>query len=783
MAKVPKVEMEISFVDFYTNKKPGVYIRQELLFPSSKMIWRFSFKIWYDVENCSGIEPWRKEGRTMKNYLKRILPLLLLAAMLTALLLPAAAMDGGMPPEPPGGFGAPPGGPGGGGGTGAAGQEFATYDEVRSSAAILFEGGAVDENFEGRGFVGEYTVDPEGEITENGVSGLSINGGEGANGIAIEMGSESDVFTIGGEEDLMDGFNSVIKVKSGEKNNDAGYEAVHGVGVGINTGQLRIINSYIYSEGPRSTPVYAFSTQSPGATSVVAVDSRLETRSDSIWMPPFKLLAGGSRATLLMTRNHSWFYGTEVLSNNWGAISQDSVDAMTYVVNSSGISTEGGYGTYLTYGMRLYGSDLYAGQYGVFMCGTSDILTDTGAAALEDADAMSKAPDYAVDTERVSHVVAPFNAIVVHNSLPDYTMVAKGIFKNTLVSTMAEDLPDSVTPMSYDDPFFMPGVDIIGSGAGCGASYFYNKNLYGSLTLIRSMNADMTFDNADTRTSNGVLVHSVVTYDPPQAVGYLTPEQGDQVSGVTATFLNGDYQGDLLHQDYQRSMTVTVGENAVVTGKAVSGTYAAWNYLWTDENLSAMLTEDGYTPDVFENDAWAEDVRLNLIRSEDTVYEGTENRGITMTVAQGGTWNVTGDSSLKQLVIEEGGTVAAPEGGTITVYTGCDTSNSLLFYDESAGTPVEELTPGTYDNVVIRVEGTPVVAAPEEEGSVEESAECVETEPIPDATEEAPAEEPAEEPAPETVEKSSNTGLVVGVIVVVAAVAAVVAVALKKKKK
>lgn len=709
--------------------------------------------------------------------------LLLFAAMLSALLLPAMAMDGGMPPEPPGGFGAPPGGPGGGGGTGAAGQEFATYDEVRSSAAILFEGGTVDQNFETRSFAGEYSIDPKGEITKDGVSGLYLNGDVGANGIAIEMGAETDVFTLGGEEDLMDGYNSVIKVNAGEGNNDAGYEAVHGVGVGINTGELRIINSYIRAEGPRSTPVYAFSTQSPGATSVVAVDSRLEAYSDSIWMPPFKLLAGGARATLLMTRNHSWFYGTEVLSNNWGAISQDSVDAMTYVVNSSGISTEGGYGTYLTYGMRLYGSDLYAGQYGVFMCGTSDILTDTGKAALEDTDAMSKVPDYPVDTERVSHVAAPFNAIVVHNSLPDYTMVAKGVFKNTLVSTMVEDLPDSVTPMSYDDPFFMPGVDIIGSGAGCGASYFYNKNLYGSLALIRSMNADMTFDNADTRTSNGVLVHSVVTYDPPQAVGYLTPEQGDQVSGVAATFMNGDYQGDILHQDYQRAMTVTVGEEAVLTGKAVSGTYQSWNELWSDENLNAMLTEDGYTPDVFENEAWAEDVRLNLIRSEDTVYEGTENRGITMTVAEGGIWNVTGDSSLKQLTIEEGGTVSTPEGCTITVYTGCDTSNSLPFYDESAGTPVEELTPGTYDNVVIRVEGTPVVEAPEEEASAEEAAECVETEPIPDATEEAPAEAPAEEPKEAPAEEASNTGLVAGIVVAVVAVAAIVVVALKKKKK
>ena len=215
-------------------------------------------------------------------------------------------------------------------------------------------------------------------------------------------------------------------------------------------------------------------------------DSKLEAHSDSIWMPPFKLLAGGARATLLMTRNNSWFYGSEVLSNNWGAISQDSVDAMTYVVNSSGISTEGGYGTYLTYGMRLYGSELYGGQYGVFMCGTSDILTDTGEAALSDGDAMEKAPDYPVDTSRSSKVAAPFNAVVIHNSLPDITMVAKGVFRNTLLSTRTEDLPEQVTPMAYDDAFFLPGVDIVGSGNGCGAADFFNRNLYGSCLLYTS---------------------------------------------------------------------------------------------------------------------------------------------------------------------------------------------------------------------------------------------------------------------------------------------------------
>ena len=579
---------------------------------------------------------------------------------------------------------------GSGGGSGSAGQEFATYEEVSSFAGITVSG---DEVTYSEGYAGDISGDSS-SVTADGIKGVTITAEE-ANGIAISKDSEDDVFTI---ED------STISVSAGQINNDAGYEAVAGVGVGMEAGELWIKNSSISSEDARSTPVYMLSTDSPEATSLVVQDSVLTAHSDEIWMPPFKLLAGGARATLLMTRNNSWFYGSTVTSNNWGAISQDSVDAYTYVVNSTGTSTDGGYATYLTYGMRLYGSSLYGGQYGVFMCGESDIITDTGAAALEDDDAMSKVPDYDVDTEAVSTIAAPFNAIVVHNSLADTSMVAKGVFKNTVISTMTEDLSDDVTPMSYDDEFFMPGVDIIGSGAGCGASYFFSKNLYGSIALVRSMNADFTFDASDVRSSNGVLLQSVVTYDPPSASGYLAIGEGEDVPGISGTYENGTYEGDILHQDYQRKMTVTVGENATLKGAVVSGTYQGWIDLWSEENLVAMLEDDGYSEDVFNNDSWVEDVQANLIVADDTDYADTENYGVDMTVVSGSEWVVTGRSALGSLTIEDGASVTAPEGMTIKIYENCDASNSLSTYDESAGEEVSELAPGTYENVVIVVE-------------------------------------------------------------------------------
>ena len=157
-----------------------------------------------------------------------------------------------------------------------------------------------------------------------------------------------------------------------------------------------------------------------------------------------------------------------------------------------------------------------------------------------------------------------------------------------------------------------------------------------------------------------------------------------------------------------------------------------------------------------------------------------------MTVAAGGTWTITGDSSLKTLTIEDGGAVSVPNGCEMTIYTGCDNSNSLTFYDESTGTEVTELTAGTYENVVIRVTGTPIVeeeiledSAPEEEEGVR-----IETEPI-------SIEEPAETVSEETVpveepvaaaEATSAPILPIVIVIVVIAAVVVVVVIVKKKK-
>ena len=564
-----------------------------------------------------------------------------------------------------------------------AGQEFGNFDEIAAAAGVIVENGAVRYAQDWNGAV-------SGTISPQGMTGAVITATQ-SNGVAISLTRETDTYVID---------DSDIFASAGQKNNEVGYEAAYGVAVAVRTGELWIKNSRLASDGPRSTPVYMHMTMNPSATSLVVVDSEITSHTDKadLWMPPFKLLAGGSRATLLMTRNSSWFINSRVASSNWGAISQDSVDAVTYVINSTGITTEGGYGTYLTNGMKLYASQLYGAQYGAFLCGDSYIQTGTAADALADADAMSKTPDYAPQ-EQPTQIVGAFNAIAVHNALPGTSAVAVGHFKDALLSTMKEDLPQAVTPMAANDEFFMQ--EGVSFGVGSGSAYFFNRNLYGSLILVRSMHGDFTFDGTDARTSNGVLVQTVLTFDPPSASGYLTAGQGESLPGVKVSFLNGEYAGDLLHQDYQRRMNVTVGENAVLKGAVVSGTWQGWNDLWSEETLRKVLEADGYETVPFASEDWAAEVQENLIRADDDAYAATENLGVDMTVKAGGVWTVTGLSTLSSLTLEDGACVAAPEGMTLTVFIDADASNANSSY--AGGTQIEALSAGVYQNVILTV--------------------------------------------------------------------------------
>ena len=632
----------------------------------------------------------------MRRLLSVLLVLVMVLSLGTAAFASGEASDGASGEASDGASGEASAGASGEASGGASGEN-STFGKIEEQAGVVVKDGTVT-------YAEDWDPEVPGEITAESARGVVVAANE-ANGFAITMAEETDVYVI---EDCE------IYADAGQKNAEAGLGGGCGVGVGIRTGELWIKNSRIDTEGSQATAVFMESTAKPNATSLVVVDSEISTHSDraDAFIPPFKLLFGASRAIMLMPRNNSWFINSSVTSSNWGAYSQDSIDAYTYVINSTGTATEGGYAAYLTYGMKLYASRLYGAQYGVFMCGDSVIETGGAADALTDQDAMSKTPDY-VPAEQPTIIAAPFNTIVVHSSTPGLNQVAVGNFKGALLSTMPEDLPDTVTPMAADDEFFMdPDQDSYGVSSG--AAYFYNRNLYGSLILVRSMNTDFTFDNTDARSSNGVLMQTVINYDPPDDVGYLAAGQGQNYPGVSVTFLNGTYKGDILHQDYQRRMTVTVGDGSVLEGAIVSGTWQGWNDLWSEEALLEVLKEDGYTEVPFASGNWAADVQENLTVADDAAYADTENLGADVEVSAGGTWVVTGTSTMSTLTLDDGAVLTAPDGMMLTVYVNADASNANSSYE--GGTLLDELSAGTYNNVIVIVSGASAEASAEASG-------------------------------------------------------------------
>ena len=219
----------------------------------------------------------------------------------------------------------------------------------------------------------------------------------------------------------------------------------------------------------------------------------------------------------------------------------------------------------------------------------------------------------------------------------------------------------------------------------------------------------------------------------------------------------------------------------------VSGTYAAWNDLWSEEHLTAVMAADGHDPAEFQNELWAEDVQTNLIRPEDTAYAGTENYGISLSIASGGTWEVAGDSSLKTLTLDEGAEIIAPEGFKLQIFTGCSSSNDILFYDESAAEPLEAIAAGTYENVVIRLAELPreTVEATETPAPSTEAADAP-AEPekaSAEGLESAEADPSQTEPQVERVPAGKGAlPVAIGCGIIVIAGAAVAAAVMKKKK-
>jgi hypothetical protein len=673
----------------------------------------------------------------MKNF-KRINSILLALTMIFSLCiqgLPAGAASASSEETAssssgaPGSSGDPVGVPGGGGGD----SSYPTIADVKGAAAVSIDGDTTSTVKDGTStstFGGALSVADGGTIAADSISGVSIVGKDysGAtedantdNGIVINKSKATDLVHVGNDTNFynvnvdgngtMKSFNSKIVLQNEETVDDS-KEGNDGVGLILGTGGTVLDNVYIKTDGMRSPALYNMN-----ADSVVVVNkSWLETNGGKSWHPVFTMLTASTRAALLFG-GETWFYNDNIITQDWGCLSQEGNNSgtKTYSVNSYLEAYKGGYGAYVLNKnfMYFYGTEIQATDYGVFLCGNATADVGTVADAQANSSVVSNMNTYGVTLDSANSQVAGgkskiasiINGIVVHTNgavpgEPCAVLNAKDSIVTTDTNNGLKTKGVTGKDISLDINWRWTDSDD-SSKFNNGQTWFFMKNMWGSDVLVRSMNANLTFDNCDMYASNGVLLQSVLSYDPNGGSSMYRASGADAKTGIQATFENNNYKGDILHQDYQRQMTVDL-KNSTLTGKVESGTMAAWNALWSADQLKTKLEQAKL------DTAALTDSRVATIQSaliHDTSYDGSTNKtGVNLTVESGSTWTVTDKSSLGSLTVENGGSVVAPTGYTLTIYSDCNTSSDQLYYDTSKATLVTSLVAGhPYHDVVIMV--------------------------------------------------------------------------------
>lgn len=553
------------------------------------------------------------------------------------------------------------------------------------NSVIVIQSGVITENAE----AGTYELAASGEITGSAISGVKVTGADDqSNAIYLSEVDDAAEFTVGGKEDYYEvegigSFNSVIEVQGPAT--DPESECWYGVGITTLGGIVTVENTYIHTEGYRASAIYTPSGDHE--TQLVVKDCVLwADGAPGGFIPDFKLLVGSARATLILGED-LWFYNTDIVAHDWGAFSHDTntKDIQLYAVNSYGETYTGGYGIYALDGTQnyLYGTELVSPQYGMFVMGQGEAVLDSTAAA--DEAALAYAGDSQFE-DRKAILAGGCNAAVFH---VNGSVMDPGILtiRNAVVTTMAEDIVSK-----YGNEMYFDLESYLLSPVKFGESWFYMQSCLGTLVTTRSHGGIINIEEgAELKAANGVIVQTMIAYD--DMAGSIFRDSGDtrELEDVTVN-ISTSVDGDILHEDYQRNMVINVG--ADYTGLVTTGSITAWNNLWSEEGLKALLIEGGYE-DAFElNDEVVANIRSCLVREEDTTAY-TDVFGVTMNIAAGGCWIVEGESSVLALNVADGAAVVAD-----AIYVNCAFGEDGML-DPATGTAVEALTAGSYENVVL----------------------------------------------------------------------------------
>lgn len=583
------------------------------------------------------------------------------------------------------------------------GAHAALYYEYSDKGYTLYDHSDTTDGFKIQNKLTTPTVGKEYSISGINIQYDSIDydteNTVGNSGIVINSKTDTSTpFTIGGDDDFYTvddkGYNSVIVMQAtdDEYQDTKATESSQGVGIAYNGSLLTLDNVYLEANGSGRPNVLIPSSQR----------DKNVTQAGELVVKNSYIKNDSTRALLLMGGD-VFFYNSDIVTNKWGCLSFDNTSSTMYAVNNNIlVDAVTGYGTYVAAGctVNFYGVHDISGDNavricrdGAFYCDSLQNADDKALAHLSDKeknDLLSVDDSRVADYDGQNMLAGGYAGITVHADMAGQDTQASATIKNSILSTLPEDVVYS-DGTNFDDV--------------AARSFYYNRNVsnyftyelvHGADILVTSHSAKFDLDNVEMKSSTGVLVHTVYGYDSMASGIY--PADGVEYVGDEVNFSNMDVKGDVIHEDYMRKMLFSL-DNTSFAGAVVSGTVSSWNSHWSDlQDPSAELQSLGVdTSGVkFDHDT----VLSELIRDEayKTIW------GVRMNVDSNSQWTVTGNSSLYSLCLEKGATIKAPADQSIEIYVNVEMNSEDEFYDWTTGTKVDSLDAGkTYTGVVILV--------------------------------------------------------------------------------
>lgn len=342
---------------------------------------------------------------------------------------------------------------------------------------------------------------------------------------------------------------------------------------------------------------------------------------------------GRARGIQPQGKSITYLYDSAIVSRTWGAYSTDSARGSLELVsyNSMGLSTSG-YGAYADTSCHLflYGSEVLGASDGIVASNNGEIYAVASDCELDGTALRSgmgltgesavHPADYGADDGIVRETVIAGGDCAVQFHMPDQGHSGA---KNTKKATL------------YMQGGTLATWDELCSDAELSA---YNERYAGACIVTKSTQGNVLLDGVDMESRTGVLVHCMINSDS----NVNDIPDGETAPGSDFTFKNMTVSGDIVHDDYQRALRLTL-DGTELTGAIYSNTCADWNEFSTAElDGQYILNPDGY----------------------ETFW------GVELTLENGAVWNVTETSVLASLDAAGGtvnGTVTENADGTVTV--------------------------------------------------------------------------------------------------------------------